>query len=39
MNITEDLTPAEAADLLAKLKEGHLAAWRATREAPWHSAE
>jgi hypothetical protein len=39
MNITKDMTPAEAANLLAKLEEGHQAAWRSTREAPWHSAE
>lgn len=39
MNITTDMTPLEAANLLAKLEEGHLAAWRSTRETPWHSAE
>ena len=39
MNITKDMTPVEAANFLAKLEEGHLAAWRSTREAPWHSAE
>jgi hypothetical protein len=39
MNITKDMTPVEAANFLAKLEEGHLAAWRSAREAPWHSAE
>ena len=39
MNITKDMTPVEAANFLAKLEEGHLAAWRSTREAPWRSAE
>ena len=34
MNITKDMTPVEAANFLAKLEEGHLAAWRSTREAP-----
>lgn len=38
-NITQDLTPAEAANLLAKLQEGHQAAWLATHDVPWHSAE
>src|SRR5215471_9820915 len=33
------MTPAEAANLLAKLEEGHQAAWLSTRQAPWHSAE
>jgi hypothetical protein len=33
------MTAVEAANLLAKLEEGHQAAWRSTREAPWHSAE
>jgi hypothetical protein len=38
-NITKDMTPVEAANLLARLEEGHQAAWLSTREAPWHSAE
>lgn len=39
MNLTNDMTPLQAANFLAKLEEGHLAAWRSAREAPWHSAE
>ena len=38
-DITKDMTPAEAANLLTKLGEGHQAAWLSTRQAPWHSAE
>jgi len=38
-NITKDMTAVEAANLLARLEEGHQAAWLSTREAPWHSAE
>jgi hypothetical protein len=38
-NITSDMTPVEAANLLAKLEEGHQAAWLATHEARWNSAE
>jgi len=38
-NITKDMTPVEAANLLAKLEEGQQAAWLATHEAPWRSAE
>jgi hypothetical protein len=38
-DITKDMTPAEAANLLTKLKEAHQAAWLSAREAPWHSAE
>jgi hypothetical protein len=38
-NITKDMTPAEAANLLAKLDEGHRAAWLSTPEARWQSAE
>jgi len=38
-NITQDMTPIEAANLLAKLEEGHQAAWLATHDLPWHSAE
>lgn len=37
--ITNDMTPAEAANLLVALEEGHLAAWHSTHEAPWPSAE
>lgn len=38
-NITNDMTPAEAANLLVKLEEGHLAAWHSTHEARWPSGE
>jgi hypothetical protein len=38
-DITKDMTAVEAANLLAKLEDGHLAAWLSTREAAWHSAE
>jgi hypothetical protein len=38
-NITHDLTPVEAANLLEKLEEGHQAAWLSTHQVPWHSAE
>jgi hypothetical protein len=38
-DITKDMTAVEAANLLAKLEEGHRAGWLSTREAPWHSAE
>jgi hypothetical protein len=38
-NITKDMTPIEAANLLAKLEEGHQAAWRSTHETRWRSAE
>jgi hypothetical protein len=38
-SITKNMTPAEAATLLAKLQEGHQAAWRATRETRRESAE
>jgi hypothetical protein len=37
-NITKDMTPVEAANLLEKLEEGHQAAWLATHETRWHSA-
>jgi hypothetical protein len=37
--ITQDMTPVEAANLLAKLEEGHQAAWLSTHNVPWHSAE
>jgi hypothetical protein len=38
-DITKDMTPVEAANLLASLEKGHQAAWLSTRETPWHSAE
>jgi hypothetical protein len=38
-NITTDMTPAEAANLLARLDEGNQAVWLSTRELSWHSAE
>jgi hypothetical protein len=38
-DITKDMAAVEAANLLAKLEEGHRAGWLSTREAPWHSAE
>jgi hypothetical protein len=38
-NITKDMTPLEAANLLEKLEGGHQAAWLSTREVPWQSAE
>jgi hypothetical protein len=38
-NITADMTPVEAANLMAKLDEGQQAAWLATHEVPWQSAE
>jgi hypothetical protein len=38
-DITKDMTAVEAANLLARLEEGHQAAWLSTREVPWHSAE
>jgi hypothetical protein len=38
-DITKDMTAAEAANLLAKLEQGHRAAWLSTREAPRYSAE
>jgi hypothetical protein len=37
--ITDDMTPAEAANLLARLEEGHQAAWLSTRELSWQSPE
>jgi hypothetical protein len=39
INITTGMTPAEAATLLEKLDQGQQAAWLATHQAPWHSAE
>ena len=33
-NITKDMTPAEAANLLTKLEHGKEAAWLSTRVAP-----
>jgi hypothetical protein len=38
-SITKNMTPVEAANLLAKLEEGHQAAWRATRETCWEGVE
>ena len=38
-NLTKDMTPVEAANLLVKLEDGHQAAWLSTREARWPSAE
>jgi hypothetical protein len=38
-DITKDMTAAEAANLLAKLEEGHRAAWLSAREAPRNSAD
>jgi hypothetical protein len=38
-NITNHMLPVEAANLLAKLEEGHQAAWLSAREVPWQSAE
>jgi hypothetical protein len=37
--LTNDMTPAEAANLLVKLEDAHQAAWLSTREARWPSAE
>jgi hypothetical protein len=37
--ITKDMTPAEAAHLLAKLEEGNQAAWLSTREMSWQDPE
>jgi hypothetical protein len=38
-NLTKDMVPVEAANLLVKLDDGHQAAWLSTREAQWPSAE
>jgi len=38
-DITKDMTPVEAANLLVTLEKGHQAAWQSTRETPWHSPE
>jgi hypothetical protein len=38
-DITKDMTPVEAANLLEKLEEGHQAAWLSTHEARWQTAE
>src|SRR5207249_1425967 len=38
-NITTNMTPAEAANLLVRLDEGNQAAWLSTREVSWQSAE
>jgi hypothetical protein len=37
--ITKDMTPAEAANLLAKLEAGNQAAWLSTREMSWQDPE
>jgi predicted GIY-YIG superfamily endonuclease len=37
--ITTDMTPGEAADLLAVLEDGHRAAWKSTREVSWQSPD
>ena len=38
-NITKDMTPVEAANLLERLEEGHQAAWLSAHEAQWQTAE
>jgi hypothetical protein len=38
-NLTEDMTPVEAANLLVKLEDGNQAAWLSTRDARWPTAE
>jgi hypothetical protein len=38
-NITKDMTPVEAANLLEKLDEGLQAAWLSTHGVPWQTAE
>lgn len=38
-NLTKDMTPVEAANLLVKLEDGHQDAWLATRGVRWPSAE
>jgi hypothetical protein len=38
-DITKDMAPVEAANLLVTLEKGHQAAWLSTRETPWHSPE
>ncbi len=38
-NITKDMTPAEAVNLLEKLEAGHQAAWLSTHEAQWQTGE
>jgi hypothetical protein len=38
-DLTKDMTPVEAANLLVKLDDGHQVAWLCTREARWPSAE
>jgi hypothetical protein len=38
-NITKDMTPIEAANLLEKLEEGHQAAWLSTREVSSQNPE
>jgi hypothetical protein len=38
-NLTNEMTPVEAANLLVRLEDGHQAAWISTRDAQWQSAE
>jgi hypothetical protein len=38
-NLTKDMTPIEAANLLVQLEDGHQAAWLSTRDGRWPSAE
>jgi hypothetical protein len=38
-NLTTGMTPAEAANLLVRLEDGHQAAWLAIDEVPWQSSE
>lgn len=38
-DVTKDMTPAEAANLLAKLEEGSQAAWLSTRELSWQDPD
>jgi hypothetical protein len=38
-NLTKEMTPVEAANLLTRLEQGHQAAWRSTHETRWQSAE
>jgi len=38
-NLTTDMTPAEAANLLVKLEDAHQAAWLSTRQARWPSPD
>jgi hypothetical protein len=38
-SITKDMTAVEAGNLLEKLEKGQQAAWLATHEAQWQTAE